>query len=232
MADNEQSEPEISTVIWVLVFIVCIIFDILSLIPGVGDIEDIPGAVVFVLNLALGAGGVPLTIQGIVMVGKAIPGLQELPLWTGGASVAFAAEKISALKPALKVTQEVGAVEGGEIGEMGEAGAAAEGVAAGTEEAGSVAAQTGEAGAAEAGKTAPSSGESSQEKPEKTPESEGENWGDAVGDLQQNLLEPAPEEESPPAPGPYQEDKEKDEEPIEGATASAGARKRIEADQN
>jgi len=224
MADaSEQSQPEISTAMWVLVFVVCITFDILSFIPIVGDVEDVPVAVAFILNLSLGVfksklGKAIAIVQGLVMVLKAIPIVQELPLWTIGAAIIWITEKFPAFKPALNLVEKVGAVEGGGAGELGEVEGVAEGAAAaGTQEAGSAAAQAGEAGAAGGvGLKEGARGESTEvPSPSSTPSEESggiaEEGGDAIGNLQDNLLKPAPEQEAPPAPGPYQEDKEEGE---------------------
>jgi hypothetical protein len=250
MADNEQSEPEISITIWVLVFIVCILFDAASLIPGVGDIEDIPALIVVTLQFSLGffstkIGKAITVVQGGVILLKAIPIIQEFPLWTIGSVVALILEKIPALKAVKQVAEEAGKLEsGGEVGELGELGAATEGAAAtGAKEAEGVGAQAGGGAAGEAqgtpgmgvenldgeagGKASPVTGESGETPSSEEPSPLDEEGGNAMKNLGENLLEPAAEEEAPPAPGPYQEDKEQTEE----VTASAEARKRIEADR-
>lgn len=232
--NNEQPDSEISTPIGVLVMIVCVIFDILSLIPFVGDIEDIPGGIILVLNIAMGAGAFLCVTQGVVMTLKAIPFLQEVPLWTPAwAFVWFAKAHPSKITDkALQVATEASAVEGGgAAGEIGEAGAAAEGAAAGAEAAEGAAAGTGaaakEGGAIEGGAQAEGrAGEAGQEAEGGGPGGLEEEGGDAMGDLQEDLLEPESDEKEPSAPGPYQgdniaqPDESEEDEPSGGAVPS------------
>jgi hypothetical protein len=221
---REQPQPKsnISTTTWVLVFIVCVLFDLLSLIPFVGDIEDVPAGVILVLNLVLGVGAVILIVQGIVMVLKAIPVVQEFPLWTIGAIAAFIAEKIPALKPVVQVAEKYTELESGGAGAAGKAGAAAEGAAAKTGAAGAEGVATQAGGAATAGvqnaesggagtqrtaQTAPATGEAPEQKPTGGGSTAlNEVGGNAMGNLQEELLEPPQNNIEPSAPTPFQND--------------------------
>jgi hypothetical protein len=109
MNDEQQSEPKISLVIGVLGTLVAIILDVLSLIPFVGDIEEIPGGVVLVLDIIFGMGNVVLITQGLAMVLKAIPIVQALPVWTIAWIVTWYVENHrSKLTTAVETVAELG----------------------------------------------------------------------------------------------------------------------------
>jgi len=114
--DEESQEPQskISIVIWMVGFIVAIVFDVLSLIPLVGDIEEVPAGAVFVLNAIFGVQNAILIAQGAAMAIKAIPVVQWLPAWTGGVAFAWYIEHSSS-KLASKIEEGAaiaGALEG------------------------------------------------------------------------------------------------------------------------
>ena len=153
-AESVQEE-KISVVIGVLGTIFFIIFDLLSLIPFVGDLEDILGAIIMVIGFVSDAGPVLLATQGIVMFVKAIPALQEIPAWTPAWLFIWYAENhpSAATSTVLKAAQTEAAMEeggaesegaeglgaaeeAGEATEAGEGAAAAEGA---TTEGGAVA---------------------------------------------------------------------------------------------
>jgi hypothetical protein len=80
--ETEGPQPKISLGVGIIGTIIAILFDILSFIPIAGDIEEVPIGVILLLNFIGGVGNTVLLVQGIVMVAKVIPGVQELPLWT------------------------------------------------------------------------------------------------------------------------------------------------------
>lgn len=84
LEDEEEQEPPISLVVGLLATIVFIILDLVSLIPGVGDIEDIPGVLVFIVSFVSDVGATILTTQALVVVIKLFPISQEFPAWTLG----------------------------------------------------------------------------------------------------------------------------------------------------
>lgn len=217
---TQQSKPNISVATWILVFIVCLFFDALSLIPGVGDVEDVPGAIIFLLNLIMGVGGVILMVQGVVMFLKALPFVQEIPWWTMGAITVLIAEKVPVLKPALQVAQKATEVESGNVGELGENAAAAKGAATaesaaakggikgevGTAANGKGAETTEGAAARESGAATKGEDEASQAPSGEESSPLDEEGGNAMKNLQEGLLEPAPEGKEPEAALPYQKD--------------------------
>jgi len=75
----ESPEPKIGIVVGILGTICAAILDILSFIPFVGDIEEIPAGAGLVLMLIFGAGSPVVIAFGIAMILKAFPGTQELP---------------------------------------------------------------------------------------------------------------------------------------------------------
>jgi len=204
----QQPEPKIGIVSGIFGLLIAVALDIISLIPGGGDVEDIPMGIVFVLNWVFGGlGGALLAVQGLVMVLKAIPIVQELPLWTPAWCYTwYTLDHPSIASAALeKVGQAEAVVEGGEIGEAGalaEEAGAAEGAAASAaaaaeaeEEAveleaaeGAEAAEGGTGGESEASK----SGRPSDEAPTKDRRERGEERPDFGGD---EYGEPETEEE-------------------------------------
>jgi hypothetical protein len=161
--DVQQPEPKISFVVGLLGLIIALFFDALSLIPFVGDIEEAPAAVIFILNIISGMGTTVLATQGIAMVLKAIPLLQELPLWTvAWVATWYLENHPSKLTSALETVASVAAVAEGSAG-----AATTETTAAGVtaaEEAGgafAVASESAAAGSAEAAGVAGATAEES-----------------------------------------------------------------------
>lgn len=79
---TQQPEPKISIVVGVLGTIVCLIADAISFIPIAADVEEAPMIVVLFLSVVFKLGGASIGVQVVVDIIKAIPGMQELPLWT------------------------------------------------------------------------------------------------------------------------------------------------------
>jgi hypothetical protein len=129
--DNEidQDEPKISIVVGILATIFFILVDLICLIPGVGDVEDIFGFLGGAIGFVSDAGKELLTTLGVVMGIKAIPFLQMLPAWTcGWLFIWYATNHPSAITDtALKAAQAEASLEGGGVGgEVGELGAVSE----------------------------------------------------------------------------------------------------------
>jgi hypothetical protein len=131
----EQDEPKISLVVGVLATIFFILVDLICLIPGVGDVEDIFGFLGGIIGFVSDAGKELLTTLGIVMGIKAIPGIQIAPAWTLGWWFVWYAENhpSAATNVVLEVAQTEAALEGGggvgeEAGELGAASEAGEGL--------------------------------------------------------------------------------------------------------
>jgi hypothetical protein len=116
--DEEGSEQKISIVIGVLGTFIFMVLDLISLIPGVGDLEDIPGVIGFIVGLVTNAGPAVSTTLGMVIVIKAIPGLQDIPAWTiGWWAVWFATNHQNpATRLALKAAEEASSAEHGGVG--------------------------------------------------------------------------------------------------------------------
>ncbi len=85
MDEGQKPEPKIGEALIILGFFAFILLDIVSLIPGVGDLADVPFAISFIITFIFGDFGA--VIMGtFVAVGilKAIPIAQELPWFTIG----------------------------------------------------------------------------------------------------------------------------------------------------
>jgi hypothetical protein len=82
LEDEEEQAPQISLVVGLLATIVFIVLDIFSIVPGVGDIEDIPGVLVLIVSFVSDVGGTILTTESIAIVIKLFPFLQAVPAWT------------------------------------------------------------------------------------------------------------------------------------------------------
>jgi hypothetical protein len=80
--EPQASEQKISLVVGILGTLTFLCFDAVSLIPGVGDLLDVPAGIIWFLNIISGMGAAVVITQGVVLIAKAIPGLQEFPLWT------------------------------------------------------------------------------------------------------------------------------------------------------
>lgn len=85
MDEKQKPEPKIDVTLIVLGFIAFILLDIVSLIPGVGDLADVPYAISFIIAFIFGDFGA-MIMGTFVVVGilKAIPIAQELPWFTIG----------------------------------------------------------------------------------------------------------------------------------------------------
>ncbi len=134
--DEEDSEGKISIVVGVLGTFVFAVLDLISIIPGVGDLEDIVGVLGFIVGLATNVGPMVSTTLGMVIIIKGIPGVQSaVPAWTiGWWAVWFATNhQNTATRLALKAAREAGSAEqGGGVGAEGIEGGAmggAEGMA-------------------------------------------------------------------------------------------------------
>lgn len=142
----QAAEPEekISFVVGILGTIIAVTLDLLSLIPFVGDIEEVPAGVILFLNIISGMGTTVLAAQGTAMLLKAIPVVQELPLWTIAWGMTWYMENHpSRLTAAIETVGKLEALaEGGAANEAGaatEGAEMAEGAATATQEAGAVA---------------------------------------------------------------------------------------------
>ncbi|HVM77309.1 MAG TPA: hypothetical protein VMU07_04110 [Candidatus Paceibacterota bacterium] len=83
MDEAQAGQPKkMSLIVGILGLVTCVIMDILSLIPGVGDIEGVPGGMVFILSIIFKAGTVIVITDAVVTLLKLIPVVQEFPLWT------------------------------------------------------------------------------------------------------------------------------------------------------
>jgi hypothetical protein len=217
---NEKPKSDISVTTWVLALLACLIFDAISLIPLAGDAEDVPAGVVLIVSIILGVGPAINIIQGIVIFLKLFPAIQEWPWWTTGWLAAVIIELISkivpVIKPALQVAEKAAEVKSGNVGELKEGAAAAKGAATVESvtaesvvkgEAGT-GATTAEGAGAQEGVTR--EGVGGDEAPQTPPGEESspldEEGGNAMKNLREGLLEPAPEEGEPQAALPYQKD--------------------------
>ncbi len=227
--DEESQEPQskISIVIWMVGFIVAIVFDVLSLIPLVGDIEEVPAGAVFVLNAIFGVQNAILIAQGAAMAIKAIPVVQWLPAWTGGVAFAWYIEHSSS-KLASKIEEGAaiaGALEGEEGGLETEAEKASQAGAV-TEEVGASAAgaeAAGAEGAAGAGAEAEEAGGAPERENARPSETSTERGGEGEEGARGGEEEEAAAEQEEGAKKEKEEESEKEMEtkaqrpPEEGA---------------
>ncbi len=158
--DQAQPEPKISIVVGILGTTIAVFLDLLSLVPFVGDVEEIPAGMILIANVIFGMGSVVLITQGVVMLLKAIPVVQEFPLWTPAwLFIWFIENHPSELTSKVDRAAAIAGALEGEVG--GVEGAAAEGAAtvAETAETAAQAAEVGSEAAAAAGTEAAAAGE-------------------------------------------------------------------------
>jgi FtsZ-binding cell division protein ZapB len=123
----EKPEPKISLVVGIFGLLICIVLDALSFIPFVADIEEAPAILVLILSAVFGLGGPIIAIQVVTDILKAIPGVQELPLWTPTWLFVWWLENSNSKVAQLgQQAIDTAAVAEGDIEELGEESAAIE----------------------------------------------------------------------------------------------------------
>ena len=82
--DGDRGRVKIGLPIILFGFALAVTMDLIGLIPGADDIEEVPALASLAVQWIFGLSNVVLVMQAIVDVIKAIPLVQELPLWTIG----------------------------------------------------------------------------------------------------------------------------------------------------
>lgn len=221
--ESENAQPKIGIVVGILGLLACLAMDAASLIPGVGDVEEFPAGLVFVVQMVLKMPSSVLLAQGVAMILKAIPVIQELPLWTIAWIIAWIVSNLPGKlgKVAVQAIETAAEAKGGGTGAISgevegvagevssgvqgmERGAGAEGLAGGPRglESGEGMPNTGRP-AQEEGMTADAGGQPSGEEASSALDEVG---GNPMENLQQDLLERKEEPKEPQAATPYQGD--------------------------
>jgi hypothetical protein len=219
--EDQKPQHQIDFMMGVMVLVVCIIADLLSLIPFVGDALDVIAAIVGVVSMIFGVSILNLLIQGLAMVDKFFPISQEFPAWTVGWIIIWIVDRVPGGQAVEKVGEEASNFEaGGELGEVGEVAGgtteAAEGIEAAETSEGTARAAGGAEGAAASESAAGEAGEGSEntgggKEDEEDPFKPREEKSPIDENLKEDLFQPQSNDDAPSVPQPYQDDQDEDD---------------------